>query len=429
MHSSLNRMWVLASILVLLFVVPHSLSAQSLGLSITPPLTQISMDPGGEWNGQIKVVNPNQNELTIFVRPVLFAPSGEEGQGRFLPQLDNVERATGTILAWLSTPEEAIVIAPEKTAEIPISLTLPDDAPPGGHYAALLVTTENPNAEPVGNTVTVNSAIASLLFLRVSGTVVESGKVRDFFADRTFFEHPEAGFTLRFENTGTVHILPQGSITIYNMFGKKRGYVPINQSTSFGNVLPGTIRKFRFTWKSDEGAYDIGRYRAVATLTYGSEGGRQNVSSTAYFYVVPFTKVAQVLGFLAFFITFFVWAVRAYVRRALRLAEALRPSEPPLAPDAVLEEHAPSALTLTTLLRPIQQEIVDLRAPKTSRVPVVQEHSDVPRLGSVGVPSVRRYAFALAFVTMCGIAWVVASAFFEDVLVYEREFEVKVEGE
>jgi hypothetical protein len=103
------------------------------------------------------------------------------------------------------------------------------------------------------------------------------------------------------------------------MWGAERGSIPINHQTNFGNVLPNSIRQFQFAWRSDVSLYDMGRYRAVATLAYG-EDEQFFTHSTAYFWVIPFKQVALVLLVLGTSIGLLVMLVRMYVRRMLSLA-------------------------------------------------------------------------------------------------------------
>jgi hypothetical protein len=130
------------------------------------------------------------------------------------------------------------------------------------------------------------------------------------------YETTEATFNLRFENTGTVHVRPVGDIRIFNMWGKERGVIPVNQGTAFGNVLPKSIRQYDFRWSGDFSPFDIGRYRAVVTLGYGSEVTRTTNAAT-YFWVVPVVPVALTLGGILFFILSSVYVIRRYIRNVL----------------------------------------------------------------------------------------------------------------
>jgi hypothetical protein len=406
-------------------------------LTVAPSMVQITLQPGETWSTEIQVVNGNPYDLTVYAEPVLFEASGEDGRPKFKTppgMLGETGTPDPTTLAgWMTLPTGALVIGREQTITVPLTIHAPVDAAPGGHYAAILIGNRPPQGAPNESSLSVTSSIASLIMLRIAGTVVEDGYIRDFATEKMLYDTPEAQLSLRFENKGNVHLQPRGDITIYNMFGKIRGTIPINQTNEYGNVLPGSIRKFTYSWKVDAGLWDIGRYRAEATLGYGSES-KSFAQSTTYFYILPLLPLAEMLGTAIATLLFVGWALRAYVRRAIAIET--RHPVPPAPPSAtvasvarvapILVEEKPR-LTLTTLIRPIQVGIVDLRsvasAPKTqTTIPSGESRVEHNKL-SLGA-FLFRYRYFFGFIVVVSVGWVVASALFVDVLTYKRPYEV-----
>ena len=239
-------------------VATHAQEATSL--SVTPPLFQISAEPGQVWQSSIKVINTNDFPLTVYAQPVNFEAEGENGRGRFLPILEQ-ETSGQTLAEWITVTDAPIVIEPESSKEVPFIVNLPETVPPGGHFAAIFIGTRPP-AEADSMAVRTAQVVSSLFFLTVSGDVIERGSIREFSVVDSFTEVPSSNFVLRFQNEGNVHVRPRGSITIYNMWGKERGVIPINQHSNFGNVLPSSIRKFEFSWAGEPSLADIGHYTA-----------------------------------------------------------------------------------------------------------------------------------------------------------------------
>lgn len=406
----------------------------SMTFTVTPPLFQIAIAPGETWSSEITVVNSNPYDMTVYAEPVGFEPAGETGRPRFL----YADRATSgasvfernVSAGWISVPAEGARVARERTLAIPFTLTVPSDAPPGGHYAAILIGNREPDdAVREEGAVAVTSAIASLLFIRVTGDVVEHGRIRELSTERSVYERASARLSLRFENLGNVHLQPQGAITIYNMFGKKRGEITVNQTGGFGNVLPGSIRSFAFTWDSDAGLWDIGRYRADVTLGYGFES-KQFAHATTYFWVLPIAPLAQVLVGALLTFHFFAWAIRAYIRRALALERVSTQGAGSHgvvgdAPKTTPAAEQPSALRLRTLVRPISTGMVDLR-----RVHVASRGSDEvsetvadPHRSRMDVRTFFRTYRAFFFFIVAGLLCALAvGAYFSDVLTTERPF-------
>lgn len=358
----INRIYkvALALVFVAALIVPKDAMAQSnnqLSLAVTPPLIQLSLAPGQTWSSTLKVVNTNEYPLPLFASMALLEPNGDEGQSKFTPI---VEGDKGNSLAnWVQLGETDFTVSREKSFDLPFTITVPQNAPPGGHYAAIIVGSQPVNEKPNGPTLSVSSSISSLLFLRVAGDVIEQGDIREFTAEKTFYPKPDVNFVLRFENKGNVHIQPQGDITVYNMWGKQRGVIPVNQKTRFGNVLPKSVRKFEFQWTGAWNPLEFGRYKAVAVLAYGTEQ-KQNVEATRHFWVIPVKETVSILGGLLLFILFFFWAIRAYIRRSLAI-EAQRLTVKPLVRPRTktVASRIPKRPAKTLVKKPVKGSISD----------------------------------------------------------------------
>lgn len=308
------------SLLCLVWWVSHPAplwGQSSLSLSVTPTLFDVSVNPGQTWQSSVRVVNPNEFPITVYAEPVLLSTNDERGVGSFTP-LDEVETMGVTLAEWIDVTSDPIVVPEQETATVPFSVQVPENAAPGGRYAAILLSTQSPDesAQPVIRT---SQAVSSLFFMSVEGEVVEQGSIRSFRPTEAVVERPENTFSLRFQNQGTVHLQPQGDITIYNMWGESRGVVPVNQRTDFGKVLPDSIREYTFRWKGEYSLLDIGRYRAEATLGYGSDE-RSFVQQTAYFWVIPVYGLLVTLGTIVTIVLLIGWLVRLYIKRTLELA-------------------------------------------------------------------------------------------------------------
>lgn len=287
---------------------------QAQQLSVSPTLFEMSATPGQVWNSTIKVVNANSYPLEISVDVNDFVPQGEDGSGRFL-EVDT-EGGGQTLAEWITFNNEPITIPPESAVDVPFTVTLPSDASPGGHFAAFLVGTVPVDGDSGVSKLRTSQVVTSLLFVRVAGDIVEMGGIREFSTTKNFYQSSEASFNIRFENTGNVHLRPQGAIEITNMWGQARGTLPLNQQNTFGNVLPDSIRNYIIGWRGELSAVDIGRYKAVVTLAYGTDN-RQFATATTYFWVVPLVPLLSLLAGIGLFLFISVWLVRRYVKHIL----------------------------------------------------------------------------------------------------------------
>jgi phage pi2 protein 07 len=405
--------YIFVSLVFCLVLWAQSAAAQtSQSISVSPTLFDMSAEPGKLWMSNIRVVNSNPYELTVYAEVVNFMPQGESGQSRFIP-IEEAETEGQTLAEWFTIKEPSVTIPAEQTATIPFVIDVPEDAVPGGHFAALLIGTMPPEDRVEHSRVETSQVVTSLVFLRVAGDINESGRIRSFRTTKRLLESSEATFELRFENTGNVHLQPQGEITITNMWGQQRGVIPVNQGTMFGNVLPDSIRRYQYTWTGEWSLADVGRYTAEATLAYGQEG-RQFSSSKTYFWVVPWRIALGVLAGVAVFLSFFVWAIKAYIRRMLVLAG--------VAP-GVKRVQLPrrSRVRAVSVAAPFEEGMLDLRQRMDNADSLGQRVAVVGRF-------VASYWFFFSVMTMLAVAlwlifWYVGAASTD-----ERAYQVTVDG-
>jgi len=380
---------------------------ESLSLSVTPPLFQLNVAPGDAWKSSIKVINSNPYEITVYAQVYDFEPKGEDGQGSFLEKMPREEGFPGTLAHWISVTEDAIVIPPERSADVPITVMVPKGASPGGHFAAMLIGTKPPENSSA-SAVRTSQVVTSLFFLRVAGDIKEAGSVREFSVSHLFRERPEADFVLRFQNDGNVHLQPQGGITIYNMWGKERGFVPINQKSHFGNVLPESIRRFDFSWQGEASLSDIGRYTAEVAVTYGEEG-RQNTSSKVYFWVIPFKATAMTLAILGIGIFFCVWIIRRYVRRVMYLSGYSQTE---------IRETRVKKVRVKDFSGPLREGVLDLRK--------LRMHEGDTTFVQSCVRFVRHYYLFFVGIMVVLVLGSIVVAYFKDVLKDQKDYEITV---
>ena len=377
MRISLKQSHVYAGMFAALFLIvaaPAYAQTKQI-LSVTPPLFQMSAMPGKIWQSTIKVVNGNPYPMTVYAEVVNFKAVGESGHGQFLP-IQGGDTEKTTLAHWIDIPGGPHLIPPETAKEISFFVDVPEDAPPGGHYAAVLITTKPSGGMGGGSAVQTSQAVTSLFFMRIEGDVHEDGSIREFRVMDTFMPRPEAEFSLRFENKGNVHLQPRGNIVITNMWGTERGIIPINYESHFGNVLPESIRDFKFTWQTKLSFTEVGRYKAIVTLGYGVDNIK-NVSSVTYFWVVPVKITLIILVVLGTFIALIVWMVKAYIRRMLTLAGVPLQERDPAYGDETLTVRALDMWENENAYRkvsaPIRSGVLDLR----QRLSTVEESTDV----------------------------------------------------
>ncbi len=361
--TSLKSNFLVGILLLTAVLVPNFAMAQEgLSFSVSPTIYDMTANRGQMWQSTVRIINPNPYDLTLSVTPNNFIPKDEDGIPQFLP-LTSPTLQKETFAEWIQIEQE-VTIKAEQTLELPFIIKVPDGATPGGHYAALMISTKP--AQPQGNgQVQTSQVISALVFLRVTGDITEQAIIRSFRSADYFLSKPETRFDIRIENKGNIHMQPQGEIKIYNMWGKERGTIPINQQTMLGNVLPQSVRKFSFDWSSDWSISDIGRYTAEVTLAYGKEE-RQFLSSDTAFWIIPWKIILALFLVVGGLIAVVTWAIKLYVRRVLTLA-GVHPAQAQLAAKDVVSKptrtkRAKAVIHAKDIAAPIEVSILDLRS-------------------------------------------------------------------
>jgi hypothetical protein len=313
-----------------------------------------------------------------------------------------------TLAEWIDLSTEEVIIPAEQTVSIPFSITVPDDASPGGHFAAILVGTRSLTNSDAPAQVETSQIVTSLVFLRVAGDIVERGSIRDFTTDKNIYESPSASFSLRFENSGNVHLRPQGDIVIKNMWGKERGVITVNKASQFGNVLPESIRKYNFEWTGDSSFGDVGRYTAVATIGYG-DSARQFVNSKTSFWVIPWRTLLIMFVVFGSLLWFIIWGIKLYIRKMLLMAG--------ITPE--LQRVSKHKRTVS-IIAPLEESILDLRSEF--------RHGEGSLLTRV-MNALQKYKFFLMIISAALVFVLLSVWFLVLALSGDRDYEVMYERE
>ncbi len=411
--------WRLVTVLGIFFVsclmVPVAYAQNSFSLAVTPTLFEMSANPGQIWQSSVKVINSNPFDIVVYPSVVNFEPQGEAGQGRLLPVLESMTEGS-TLAEWVEISSSPVTVLAEQSKVVPFGVFVPDDASPGGHFAAILISTQ-PTAEDGSKlSVKTSQVVSSLFFVRVSGDVIEDGTIRSFSVAQSFLQSPAAEFELRFENKGNVHLQPRGEITIYNMWGKERGVIPINYRTHFGNVLPNSIRNFRFSWEGESSFTDIGRYKADVSLAYGA-GSTQFVSSATYFWVVPLKALFFTLAGLFGAIFIIVVGIRTYVRHMLFMA-GVNPERRTMQKVSAGDIEVSKYKTITA---PVRNGFDDLK----NRLQNVHALWDVVR---VLVTFLKQYRLFFGFIACIIVIIVISGFFIADVTDENKNYDVSIDN-
>jgi len=262
-------------------------SDNTITLTAIPPRVgdqeAILIAPGEKEQVQLRVRNNSTTSVTVrsVAQDFMLDLDGETP----IPLLEETSTRWG-LANWLVIAPTEQTIEPQTTVATSVLIEVPDDALPGGHYAMV---THEPSAglenEQGGAASAISQKVGSLFYVIVDGIINEEAFIRDF----TFPELTEIGpvdFSFAIDNQSDVHIRPQLSVEIYNLFNQKVETIPVESK----NIFPLYNRSFDSTWTR---VWGYGFYRAKLVMSYGS-GGNIAMANTS-FWLFPIKLVLTVL--------------------------------------------------------------------------------------------------------------------------------------
>lgn len=260
-------------------------------LEIAPPLVSLNADPGQTVTAMINLRDVSSGSLVVTGKLNDFLPSDTEGG---IPKvvLDENETNPYSLKSWVK-PFEQLTLKSKQLKSLPVVITVPADASPGGYYGVVRFTSQAPDLKDTG--VSLSASLGTLIFLRVNGDAKENLLIKNFYISKnggkgTLFESAPLDFNETFENTGNLFEQPVGQITITDMFNKKVATVNVNLEQKY--VLSSSKRDFKQTLDSKTIGSMImfGKYRADLRINYSDSGKVLNQSIT--FWVIPYTLIA-----------------------------------------------------------------------------------------------------------------------------------------
>ncbi len=210
---------------------------------------------------------------------------------------------------YISVPHTRFELNHNQRARIPVTISVPANADPGGLYGSVLIDTVAIDAEAgnTGGTVPQSAIIArigTLFFVTVPGAVEKDGGLKDFSTSpkKMFYQKTPINFGILFENTGSIHLVPYGEMRITNMFDEEVGFVQLEPWF----VLPQSLRLREISWDRD---FLFGRYTATVNINRSYDDTIDTLSYS--FWVLPWKPLAG--GFAVVFFVLFI--IRAFFRK------------------------------------------------------------------------------------------------------------------
>ncbi len=286
-------------------------ASDGISVKVQPSIVEERVDAGAVIEGALTITNENGGTQTyqIGVRDI----DSMEANGRPIFSRDSTTDPL-RLAAWIEPLQDSVTIEVGGSANVGYRITVPTDASPGSHAAAIFVIRDAEGGAENGAGVGFN--VGTLVNLRVNGEVVDDMVLHEFSTDRSLYTEPNVNFTTRVENTGTIYQKPRGVITVRNMLGKEVGEIVFNEKQQ-NAILPRSDRTFTVEWNLDSFAF--GRYTALLNVGYG-DTAQKTLKREVTFWILPWKEIGVVAGAFAALATIIMLILRSYIRRELKRA-------------------------------------------------------------------------------------------------------------
>jgi hypothetical protein len=280
---------------IISFAKIEAASAQ-LSISVFPLSVKGQANPGEIVQGSVTILNASDIEA-VRIRPEKEnLMGGAEGVVELLG-----ERDTGWgISSWIKfEAADEFILAPKEKKIVNYTITIPDNAQPGGHFGAVLfralpIDKQNDNQSGVS----LSGRVGTVLLYEVSGDVNKSAEISEVSVNK-FISHGPIDLQFKIKNNGNSYFTPTGTITYQNLWRKEavefsnpgKKDTDLNQP---GVVFPGYNRTYISKWDIK---YLIGPIK-ITFETSMQEDGTVIPSKTVYIWAFPWQEFSILVALI-----------------------------------------------------------------------------------------------------------------------------------
>jgi len=274
---------VFSSTLYTLHFGVNPVYAQSLSLSLWPPLLEVMIQPGRSITQVYKLTNSSDHELQITPHIFSFKPQGENGE----IQISSKFKVQSSKLDFFSFEsgehfDQAFYLPIGKEREIILEVSIPKGSPENDYYYTLLFST---GSTPGENKQTSSSSIAQigtniLLTISQNGQPTFLGRILQFSTPKIIDSFSPIAFTVRLENWGETFWKPFGKIKVTGIL-KQKDEISLYEQ----NILAESSRKLDIPEIKPK--LPLGPFKASLEFSLG-ESGPEKLSAETTFWYLPY---------------------------------------------------------------------------------------------------------------------------------------------
>ncbi len=206
-------------------------------LTVAPAYVDVTLtEPGETQDITLTYTNSGDKTLVLEMFPLDFAHTDGDGTiGLMHPEPGSY--AYG-LASYLSLQADQVTIEPKSSHTFTVQVQNRQDLSPGGHYGVVVGRILSPDGSAFG--AQVAPSVSTLIYLSKIGGERYNLSLKEFdWGSDIVFSYPKTA-RLEFQNEGNIHVVPYGTITVTDMFGRITHNGILN--TSSFRVMPQSRR-------------------------------------------------------------------------------------------------------------------------------------------------------------------------------------------
>ena len=221
-------------------------AAEGESIVMSPAAVRADYKAGQTVDQKFTIFNDGTVDFKFTVYAAPYSVIGRQ----YNPDYDS-KVSNSDVYTWVSFKQKDWSLKAGESVDIPYTISVPEDAAPGGHYSVLFAETTIDNQ--TDGQIKRQKRVGAIVYASVDGDVIRKGRlVSSMIPWIKLGDAPSVGLT--YENTGNVHFTSSSTIKVKSITGAK-----IYEKTAEYIILPKTTRDVDLKWENGStlGLYQV----------------------------------------------------------------------------------------------------------------------------------------------------------------------------
>ncbi len=231
------------------------------GFSMSPMDQQIVLMPGDSYESSLRVTNPGSHTTDLDYE-VVVEPFYRNDDATAI--FENVG-GRGEMANWITiTSHQTGHLSPNETDEVTFRIDVPEDAPAGGQYASVIVSSSSSsNSDAM---IKETRRIGHLIYAEISGETVRSGEITNLNVPAFLLSGNISG-SVAVKNTGNTHGVATYKLQVFPLFSDEEIYTN-EEDPEMHLILPDQTYYAETAWEKTP---EIGIYNVLYTVEFAGK--------------------------------------------------------------------------------------------------------------------------------------------------------------